>query len=208
MPFLCFLANFYVSTRQEDLLKKYSGELSLQDAGFRLWFEKNTHEPKLCVMHSKDAARDLSERLSKYQTIGMNCHPAPPLESKTAAGNSEVGTDAQIELDITIHQETVIRRISYDPDPRVNFKGDVSKLKPSYLRRRQEVRANPVDFDSKPVDGLDVIDGIFSKFYARKRDPWAYHLRKDGQGRKLDHRHILDFIDDCIREHMSSEDED
>ncbi len=212
IPFLCFLANLYVSTRHAELLQNAEGDLQFGNAVFRVWFTKSSYhwQPVLSVMHVKDAERELAARLATWTpegTVAKNRPCTPPLRSENATHGGQVDPGAQIEVAVVNYgrRMPVIRQISFDPDPRVKIKCDASELESDYFTSSEDIRANPIDFTSRPIGGRDAIDLIFSKFYVPGEDPWAYHLREDDQGRRLNDKHVLDFIDDCIRETLTKD---
>lgn len=192
--------NLYVSTRSAALLKAEDG-VFLDGVGLTDSFELNL--TTISIEEDEDGNADGTN----------NAAPKPEIRFRIPKGQSDdrsplsvrEGTNLGISIDIGIYAykntPTTTKYISFEHDSRFEYrsKEEDSTARTTYFLNRENVRCLPVDAESKPIQGRDAIDNVFAKFYFPGTDPWTHHFHKNEQEER-NRKHILDFIDDCIRE--------
>lgn len=213
IPFLCFLANSYLTTRSGALLQSYrklavpSSDIDYENAVFNVLFAFGAIRPLLRVTTIEDAkiehARKL-ERPSEFVARGEFVSPPSILnlkkEERSPPWSAYIGT---IALDVFDGRDTVVTRyIALQPSFFLLVGCDQLDYDSAYFRSSEELRVAAVgENDSgKPIQmfGADAIDVIYSQFYTPGEDTWTYHLREAPDGEKLKQPHILDLVDEYI----------
>lgn len=134
-------------------------------------------------MHVRDAETEISKGLNPKTKTARNTLKTLSLENGKPSHGARVGPGSQIEVGVVNNSDiTIVRHISFEPDPRVDFKSVNPELEAAYFVGREGVRDLPVDLESKTIAGRDAVDTIFAKFCVAGKDPWAHHLCDDGEG--------------------------
>ncbi|KLO10784.1 hypothetical protein SCHPADRAFT_942574 [Schizopora paradoxa] len=218
----------------ETYKQKTDPDISLKNAVFRVWFSfGNSLRPVLSITHVRDAGSQLAKRIEpttesesesgeKCDTVargGLHTSPPPIYDAKTKpGGGTKPGPGAQIAVDVYDQANTVVvRHIAFQPDFRtlMNIKNLDHDSPYAQSDEEPRVAAIGINPDIGKADAIwvhDVVDVIFEQFYAPGEDSWTFHLREDPVkthegGNQSKRKHILDFVDDYIKDNLMTVEE-
>ncbi|KLO06195.1 hypothetical protein SCHPADRAFT_1002475 [Schizopora paradoxa] len=193
MPFLCFLANLYISTRSTELLDNSLGaqQITVADASFQAFFI--SPKPILSAAHVSVAEHGLQINLESHSRNGIQIKTrsrASRKQTDDAGFDGKIGSNIEIAVVVRGPDGAlIVRRISYDPDPRVNFRCGAKDLESAYFSKAGHFRRSFLNYRGSPLDeskGRDIVDNVISMFYTPDGDPWTCHLRDNSKPKEHD----------------------